>query len=122
MEIQKDSAQVEIISSSGRVYLYSHSDAASITKVVHEALSKRKRWDDPDYLARMIFCEMVPSEFWESDSGYGIGNLLYTSTNVLVSVDVVRQKIIVQSALNKHELHSYTFESFVESFASDAKL
>lgn len=122
MNIQKDSAQVEIISSAGRVYLYAHTGAPSITKVVHDALSKRKRWDDPDYLARMIFCEMIPREHWESDLGYGIGSVLYTSTNVLISVDTQRQRVIVQSALNKHESHSYTFDSFVESFASDAKL
>jgi hypothetical protein len=122
MEIKKESAQVEIVSQIGRVYLYSHEGASSIVKTVFEALSKRKRWDDADYLARIVFCEMIPAECWESDSGYGIGTTLYASTNVLVTIDTERQRVIVQSALNKHESNSYTFESFIESFASNAKL
>jgi len=122
MDIHKDSTQIEIISEFGRIYLYDHNGADGIIQKLYNVLSKKVRWDDPDYLARMLFCEMIPFEFWESDSGFGIGTVLYESTNVLVTLDFPKQRVVIQSILDKHAIESFSFESFVESFASKAKL
>ena len=122
MKINKDSGQIEIISPFGRVYLYTHNDAKSLLTIVHNTLSLKVRWDDPDYLSRMLFCEMIPEQFWSSNSGYGIGTQLYADVELLVSLDTVNQKITLRSGSHEFSNFSMSFEEFVVDFLKDAKL
>lgn len=122
MKINKDSGQIEIISPFGRVYLYTHSDAKSLLTIVHNTLSLKVRWDDPDYLSRMLFCEMIPEKFWHSNTGYGIGTQLYADVELLISVDTVTQKITLSSGSHEFSNFSMSFEEFVLDFLKDAKL
>lgn len=122
MRINKDSGQIEIISPFGRVYLYTHNDAKSLLTIVHNTLSLKVRWDDPDYLSRMLFCEMIPEQFWSSNSGYGIGTQLYADVELLVSLDTVNQKITLSSGSHEFSNFSMSFEEFVVDFLKDAKL
>lgn len=122
MRINKDSGQIEIISPFGRVYLYTHNDVKSLLTIVHNTLSLKVRWDDPDYLSRMLFCEMIPEQFWSSDSGYGIGTQLYADVELLVSLDTVNQKITLSSGSHEFSNFSMSFEEFVVDFLKDAKL
>lgn len=122
MKINKDSGQIEIISPFGRVYLYTHNDAKSLLTIVHNTLSLKVRWDDPDYLSRMLFCEMIPEQFWSSNSGYGIGTQLYADVELLVSLDTVNQKITLSSGSHEFSNFSMSFEEFVVDFLKDAKL
>jgi len=56
----------------GDVYLYTHWNGYELPKILKQALIRgRDRWDDPQYLARIIFCEMVRGYEMEN-SGYGI--------------------------------------------------
>ncbi len=43
----------------GVVVLYTHWGGTELPDCVHAALVKRERWDDPAYLARIVFCQMV---------------------------------------------------------------
>lgn len=122
MEINPNSGQIEIISPYGRVYLYTHDDSKTLLTTTHDILSKRERWDDPDYLSRMLFCEMIPEEFWKSNSGYGIGTQLYADIDLLISLDTVNQKITISSGLHSYSNLIFTFEEFVEDFLKGAKL
>lgn len=122
MKINKDSGQIEIISPFGRVYLYTHNDAKSLLTIVHNTLSLKVRWDDPDYLSRMLFCEMIPEQFWSSNSGYGIGTQLYADVELLVSLDTVNQKITLSSGSHEFSNFSMSFEEFIVDFLKDAKL
>lgn len=122
MRINKDSGQIEIISPFGRVYLYTHNDVKSLLTIVHNTLSLKVRWDDPDYLSRMLFCEMIPEQFWSSNSGYGIGTQLYADVELLVSLDTVNQKITLSSGSHEFSNFSMSFEEFVVDFLKDAKL
>ena len=122
MKINKDSGQIEIISPFGRVYLYTHNDAKSLLTIVHNTLSLKVRWDDPDYLSRMLFCEMIPEQFWSSNSGYGIGTQVYADVELLVSLDTVNQKITLSSGSHEFSNFSMSFEEFVVDFLKDAKL
>jgi hypothetical protein len=98
MKINPNSGQVEIISPFGRVYLYTHD------------------------LARMIFCEMIPEELWNSDTGFGIGTQLYVDTELLISLDIASQKITVSSGMHDFDNFSMSFENFIVDFLKDAKL
>jgi hypothetical protein len=120
--MSKSSGQVEIKSMFGKIYLYTHSNAHSLVNNVHDALSELSRWDDPDYLSKMIFCRMVPQEEWESDNGYGIGTQLYVDINLLVSLDTVTQMITIQSLEEKHEKYVMSFKEFVTGYIKNADI
>ena len=123
MKINPNSGQVEIISPFvGRVYLYTHDTSRSLLSNVYNVLIAEKRWDDPDYLARMIFCEMIPEELWNSDTGFGIGTQLYVDTELLISLDIASQKITVSSGMHDFDNFSMSFKNFIVDFLKDAKL
>lgn len=122
MEINRNSGQVEVISPYGRVYLYTHDTARNLLANVYNILSKERRWDDPDYLSRMIFCEMIPEALWNTETGFGIGTQLYADVELLVSLDIVNQKITVSSGLHEFDNFSMTFKEFLVDFLKDAKL
>lgn len=122
MDINKQSGQVEIISPYGRVYLYTHATADHLVADVYAALAARQRWDDADYLAKMVFCRMTPLECWQSDGGFGIGTQLYADVNLLITLDTVRQTISIQSALDKQNKYVMTFDEFVKTYISTADI
>jgi hypothetical protein len=122
MDINRNSGQIEVISPYGRVYLYTHDTARNLLANVHNILSKESRWDDPDYLSRMLFCEMIPESFWSSDTGFGIGTQLYADVELLITLDTVNQKITVSSGLHEFDNFSMTFSEFIVDFLKGAKL
>ena len=122
MEINRDSAQVEVVSPYGRIYLYTHDHAARITNDVYSALVAQRRWDDADYLAKMIFCHMVPIECWQDDKGYGIGTQMYADINLLVTVDTVKQEVTITSAVDKGFRYQGSFQEFIDEYTSTAQL
>jgi hypothetical protein len=120
MEINANSGQVEIIDSFGRVYLYTHSHGKTLVSDVYEALNTRKRWDDADYLAKIVFCHMLPVECWKDDKGFGIGTQLYVDVDMLISLDTQDQTITITSSSDKGFYYKSTFSSFLSSYASSA--
>jgi hypothetical protein len=124
MEINDNSGQIEIIGPYGRVYLYCHNTANELVNVVDEVLSRKVRWDDPDYLARMIFCRMIPQKNWNDELGFGIGTQLYADVNMLLSLDTVHQTIKISSSFETYIVHSVSmsFEDFIDKYANDAEL
>lgn len=124
MVINSNSGQVEIIGLYGRVYLYTHSNAKDLINIIQEILTKKVRWDDPDYLTRMIFCKMIPQNEWDNETGYGIGTQLYKDVNILISLDTFHQTIKLSSFENGHFINGKTasFAYFIKNFANDADL
>jgi hypothetical protein len=122
MQINKSSGQVEIIGPDGRVYLYTHHTAHTLVSEVYDALSQQKRWDDPDYLSKMVFCRMIPLECWKEETGFGIGTQLYADVNLLVTLDTVKQTITIQSASNLHDKFHMSFSEFIDSYVNNAAL
>jgi hypothetical protein len=53
-------------------FLYTHWAGFELLDVIHTALSRKQRWSDPEYLARIVFCEMVKGRE-DEETGYGIG-------------------------------------------------
>ena len=125
METNINSGQIEIKGPYGSVFLYTHDLAHDILHTVYKILSKKLNWDDPDYLARMLFCKLVPPEFWNSDKGFGIGTQMYHDIKLLITLDTVLKRIIitnfeVQGSINR-SLH-YDFDKFIENFTTGAEL
>lgn len=125
METNINSGQLEIKSFYGSVFLYTHDLAHTLLHVVHETLSKKVKWDDADYLSRMLFCKMIPPEFWNSDKGFGIGTQMYADVQLLITIDTVNSKITItnfdKSTVASRSLH-YSFDSFMENFTNNAEL
>ena len=54
------------------IFLYTHWGADDLDQVLKNALIRGKgRWNDPSYLARIIFCEMVQDDVL-GVTGYGL--------------------------------------------------
>ena len=69
-----DRSQVCIKDGESRVYLYAHWSGAQIYHDTAKALLRVPgRHDDSEYLARAIFCEMIPKGEWAEETGFGIG-------------------------------------------------
>ena len=73
---------------SGRIYLYTHWQGHRIKEILAAALNRgRDRWDDPAYLTRIIFSEMLRDMDPDGTTGFGIstthcepGNDLWVNT------------------------------------------
>ncbi len=67
-----DRANVKIVNGTDApVYLYTHWQGTRLPEIVVDALAMRARWDDPSYLARIVFCRMVDGRTTDI-LGYGI--------------------------------------------------
>lgn len=95
------------------VYLYTHWGATNLVGVVASSLSRQERWDDPEYLARIIFCEMVIDDVG-SPIGYGIGTQKHGDVWRVIELDCGKQTATVI------DYDKCVFEGTFEQFISDA--
>lgn len=114
--ININSGQVQIVGEHGSVYLYTHNYAKTLVSIVHEVLSRRQRWDDPDYLSRMIFCAMIPYDDWNKDTGFGIGTQYVIDTNLLIVINLERKRISISSYGSGVDNVLMDMEDFVQNF------
>ena len=114
-------AQVKIIDGwSGKVccYLYTHCGAWELPEVVQRALSKELRWDDEEYLARIIFCEMVKGDE-DGETGYGIGSSQHGDIQRLVEVDCRGQGTVTIYETYRDKMRSWSFKDYIDSDLSE---
>lgn len=100
-----DRAQV-LIEDEG-VYLYTHWNGSSLESTVKKALSRKQRWDDPEYLARIIFDEMIGKDQGE-ETGYGIGGEQHGDVRMLIIVNCQKQTVTIEGC-------TLTMEEFILS-------
>lgn len=112
-----------------KVYLYSHWGGHWLPLTVQRTLKRRQRWNDGDYLARMLFGQAVRDgldpkasdaeivkEFLKEETGYGIASRMGDNEHDLVVVDVGDKK--VRYVPEKQEdgdldgFRSWSFEEF----------
>lgn len=96
-------SQVKLISNdfSTPIFLYQHYDGYALYKIVNNAISRQTRWNDPEYLARIIFSEMLinggndehPFRGLFDSTGYGIGTEQHGDIEYLVEVDIEMQTV-----------------------------
>jgi hypothetical protein len=92
------------------VWFYTHWGATELVETVQEALRRGKlRWDDEEYLARIIFNQMTGPD-WKSTTGYGIGLSKHGDVWQVVTVNCVEQTVSVAEP----EFGPVSFESFAE--------
>lgn len=87
------------------LYLYTHWNGSDLPKTLKRALSRKERWDDSAYLARIIFCEMVKGS--EADAtGFGISTM-ETDAGLELVVNVQARTVEKKGGKTK------SFEEFV---------
>lgn len=80
-------------SEGGKIYLYTHWHGSSLREILKSALIRGKdRWDDEQYLARIIFSEMIKNDVLGT-TGYGISTTLDDGEDKVVTVNLCVQKI-----------------------------
>lgn len=98
------------------VYLYTHWDGKTIADTVFRAITKgRQRWDDPDYLARIIFCEMVKDDI-DGCAGYGISTAENADNEWLVRVSC-RDRTVKITECNRIHLRCISFDNIARPIA-----
>jgi hypothetical protein len=102
------------------VYLYTHWKGHKLKSILKSALTRgRSRWDDPPYLARIIFCEMIGNE-QDGLTGYGISTSMQDNNHNPLEVDIDKQVVREHKVdYNTYELglaiNEWTFEEFIGS-------
>jgi len=94
----------------GKVHLYTHWDASNLEAVLSSALAKRWRWDDPPYLTRIIFEEMIKDAI-DQETGYGIYSYVPGDAWRVLVVDSVNE--VVELIDHGESQYKKSFEDFI---------
>lgn len=100
------------------VYLYTHWSATELTGQVAMALAKQWRWDDPDYLTRIIFDAMTENSHGR-ETGNGIGTKQAGDIWRLITVDC-EGKTVEVADYGKVQFKG-SFEDFIKAQIGDGK-
>ena len=100
-------ARTQVLIKDTGVYLYSHWGSHNIVETVKKALAKEWRWDDPEYLARIIFETMIGREFG-SETGFGIGTSMHGDIDNLVTIDCNKQTVSYSVGSNPASIIGFT--------------
>lgn len=106
-----DRAQVVITDNDeleGAVWLYSHWGGTNLPRVVQSALKRQERWNDSEYLARIVFQEMIGDD--KSATGYGIGTSEHGDGEHPVLI-LNASSMIIKAVRDRHHM---PFKSFIE--------
>jgi len=90
-----------------KIYLYTHWGAYRMEKDLQAALDRgRGRWGDPEYFARILFCELVKDDI-DGETGFGIGSEVHCDIRKLITVDC-KNKLVSRDDME------WTFEEFID--------
>ena len=95
------------------VVLFKYCDGDMLINDVIEAMKRGKsRWNDPAYLSRIIFCQMLCGDLepLTGTTGYGILTDNISDAKVEIVIDCCRQEVIVKEI--KRDNERYTFKEF----------
>ena len=87
-----DRSNVVVKDGQSQVWLYGHWNGESYVNDTQAALARRVRWNDPSYLARIIFDQLTDGQHGE-ETGFGISTSIGDNNRPILVVDVRRQII-----------------------------
>lgn len=96
------------------VYLYVHWEGAELPLLVQTALRRKIRWDDAQYLARIIFDELVKPPRGR-ETGVGLSaSLCDNDRPSIIRLDCQQQRISFVPRGDEHEptTEGWTFEEY----------
>lgn len=122
-----DRANVVIQDEDGnRVWLYSHWGGFDMLTTLRNALTRGKeRWDDPAYLARIVFCEMMGPKAVNDTGGFGISAVIGDNERPILVCDCKTQTVRLEDEADGHLAGYYpcigaqfTFLEFIDTTIS----
>ena len=110
-----DRANIQVTGHADRdvVYLYTHWGGTELPETVQRGLERGKeRWDDSQYLARILFCQFLMdySEGVDGLTGFGISGIVHDGDTRIVEVDVPHQTVYLTAFGKQVE---YSFADYV---------
>jgi len=88
-----DRANVYVKDGNSGVYLYTHWTGTKLPGVVQSALRRgESRWNDGQYLARVIFNEMTRGDE-DGVTGFGISSVLCDNNHPIIVVDTSTETV-----------------------------
>jgi len=96
------------------VVLYTHYGAHDMLEDLRHVLKRKQRWDDPSYLCRMIFSEMIKDDI-EGETGYGITTSNVGDALIEIVVDINRKEVIYKLPHDTSRTKKFTFEELINS-------
>lgn len=100
---------------SGGVFFYAHWRGTSLPEVVASALDRgRARWNDPPYLARIIFSELIVGSVLD-ETGYGISAQPTDTGDGFRVVHVNVEGGVVALERAGEATKAFTFDEFVST-------
>jgi hypothetical protein len=105
-----DRANVKIVQMySGEVFLYTHWRGTELPTIIQSAMRKgENRWEDAQYLSRILFCEMVRGRPENELTGYGISSIVGDGDSRVLVIDCDQQQVFFPDG------GTMTFREFVE--------
>lgn len=93
-----DKANIIFLDGEEQVCFYTHCGGSVLPEVLRAALIRGKdRWDDPSYLARIIFSEMIQDDIL-GETGFGISQKpLYAEDNGSIFVNAANNSVGVNN-------------------------
>ncbi|MBT6051132.1 MAG: hypothetical protein HOG49_30400 [Candidatus Scalindua sp.] len=104
------STRCQVYFKNSGVYLYQHHDGYDLPMEVAHALSLEERWDDEEYLARIVF-DCMKEGSSATTTGYGIGTVEHGDIEYLVVLDVKNQTVEIK--YSHSETWSGSFSDFI---------
>lgn len=89
----------------GQVFLYTHWGGSELESYAITALKKNDRWDDSQYLARIVFQAMVGTD--EGTTGFGITSTIGDNEYDLLVLDTASQRMFRVPEEQHQDLHAY---------------
>ncbi len=100
------------------IYMYTHWTGSVLPATVRAALVRgRGRWGDSQYLARIIFCELVAESVME-ETGFGLSTRMGDNGQYIVRVDDNTQRVSFHDQGKERNprdkgIASWTYDAFV---------
>jgi len=108
------------------IYMYTHWSGSTLPLIVRDALERgRGRWGDPQYLARVVFCELVKDSVLD-ETGYGLSTRLGDNEHVIVRVDDLTSRVSFHEPGKERQprdpgLASWSFEEYLAARTADTE-
>ncbi len=105
------------------VFLYTHGGGSDLPEVVAQALEKKWRWDDVQYLTRIVF-DVMTHGYQGGETSFGISAVLGDNSYPIICLDVSREKVSMRPEWKclrltdpdplPKPLEEWSFEEFVK--------
>ena len=104
----------------GGVYMYTHWSGSVLPQIVQQALQRGKsRWGDPQYFARIVFCELVGEDI-QGTTGFGLGTRIGDNEHLIVRVNDLEGTVSfcepgMEADRTAEPVRTWGYEEFVDA-------